>query len=184
MKHAAPMQRAKRRKHVERNLSRVGRRQRPAGDARRERLTVEQLHCNEQLAVVLTYFIQLTDVRVADARSGTRFAAQALTRFVAGELGSDCLECDRATETRVVGGVDDAHAAFAQLVQDSIGTELRSHQLAGQRGTASGYEAKSIITRRTPRACRVTMRRIHAASNVQRKTVPDRTAAGRTVRRA
>ena len=59
---------------------RLGDAQRPALQPLGQRLALEQLHGDEQLAVVLADLVELADVRVVDARRGPRLAPEALAR--------------------------------------------------------------------------------------------------------
>ena len=53
-----------------------------------ERLALEQLHRDEELAVVFADLVDLADVRMVDAGRGARFAPEALARrLVAGDRG-------------------------------------------------------------------------------------------------
>ena len=62
-------------------LEQVVERQRPARDARLERLALEQLHHHELLAVVLADVVQRADVRMAQRRDDARFAQEAIHRL-------------------------------------------------------------------------------------------------------
>ena len=60
--------------------TRLGHAQRAAPQALGERLALEQLHRDEQLAAVLADLVDLADVRMIDARGGARLAPEALAR--------------------------------------------------------------------------------------------------------
>ena len=129
MQHAASMQRAERVKHVERNVDGIPNGKGTASDPCRQRLAVEQFHGDEQLAVMLADFVQLTNIRMTDACRGTRLAPQPFTCLLVGELGTHGLERDRAPQAWVLGGIDHAHATFAKLVQNAVSAEVFSHQV-------------------------------------------------------
>jgi hypothetical protein len=61
---------------------RLGDAQRPALQPLAERLALEQLHGDEQLAVLLADVVELADVRVVDAGSRPRLALEAPARGV------------------------------------------------------------------------------------------------------
>ena len=114
------MQRRERRQHAEADRQRLGDAQRPAPQPLRERLALEQLHRDEQLAAVLADLVDLADVRMIDARRRAGLAPEALARrLVAGQRGHR-LERDGALEPLVARGVDDAHPALAELAHDGV----------------------------------------------------------------
>ena len=61
MDNPARVNRVERREDGERDVGAPGERNRSAGQARRERLAIEQLHGDEQLAVRLADLVQLAD---------------------------------------------------------------------------------------------------------------------------
>ena len=59
---------------------RLGHAQRPAPQALGQRLALQQLHGDEQLAAVLADLVELADVRMVDAGRGPGLAPEALAR--------------------------------------------------------------------------------------------------------
>ena len=93
-------------------------RQRPAVDAVLQRLALEQLHRDEGPAAVVADFVDGADVRVVQRRGGARFALESRQRLrVARPLVGQELQGHRPVQARVLGPVDDAHAATAELLQ-------------------------------------------------------------------
>jgi hypothetical protein len=112
------------REHRERHVDAVAKRNRPAREPRRKRLTIEQLHGDEELPVRLAHLVQLAHVRMRDAGGGPSLAPEALARLRIAARFAHHLESDLAMETLVCGGVDDPHSSFA---------ELRHHSVMGNR---------------------------------------------------
>ena len=102
----------------------------PAPDPLRERLSLEQLHGDEVLALVLVDRVDGADPGVVERRGRARLALEALEGGrVGGELGGQELERDVPAELRVLGLVDDAHAAAAELRDDPVvGDGLADHR--------------------------------------------------------
>ena len=93
----------------------------PPRDPLLQRLPVEQLHDDERLPVVLADVVDRADVRMVQRRGGAGLALEALQRLPGrGELGRQELERDLAAQPRVLGLVDDAHAAAADPVEDAV----------------------------------------------------------------
>src|SRR5260370_20375120 len=104
-----------------------------AGDAMLEGLAFEKLHDNEILFFVLVDVVNGADVGVIQRRSGARFAVNALVgRMVLGELFRKKLQAHEAPEPQVLGFVDDAHAAAAELFHNTIvGDGAANHRKEG-----------------------------------------------------
>ena len=86
-----------------------------------ERLALEQLHRDEELAVVLTDLMDRADVRMIERRRRARLAMEALHRpVVAGEILRQELERDVPAESEVLGVVDDAHPPAAKFAEHAI----------------------------------------------------------------
>src|SRR5688500_9298588 len=67
----------------------VTRRQRAAPEPFAQRLSLEELHREEQTIGVLIDFVQLTDVRMVHARGGSRLAPEPLLLVSVGLAGPD-----------------------------------------------------------------------------------------------
>ena len=82
---------------------------------------VEVFHDEEGAAGVLADVIDSADVGVVQGGGGLGFAAKSLERLaVLGEFFRQEFQGNEATETGVLGLVDDAHAAAAQLFDDAV----------------------------------------------------------------
>ena len=93
----------------------------PAPDPLGQRLALEQLHRDEVLALVLVDLVDRADAGVVERRGGARLALEALERGrVLRHLRGQELQRDVAAELRVLGLVDDAHAAAAELRSDPV----------------------------------------------------------------
>ena len=92
----------------------------PRGEPRGQRLALEQLHRDEELAVRLADLVQLADVGVRHAGRRPRLAPEALSRLRIAAGPAHHLDGDLAVEALVGGGVDDAHPSFAELRHDAV----------------------------------------------------------------
>ena len=99
-------------------------RQRPLGDAGFEAFALDQGHRQEGLAIGLADFVDRADVGMIESGGGLGFAKE--TGFglvVAKQVRRQELQRDGALEARVLGLVDDAHAALAELFEDLVVTD-------------------------------------------------------------
>jgi hypothetical protein len=87
---------------------------------------------------------------MADARRGARFPPEPLAHLIGGEPGAQSLERNRPAQARILRGIDDAHAAFANFVEDAISTEALPHQVM----VVGGYAGHSIVAMILPPAVR------------------------------
>ena len=95
--------------------------ERPSPDPLAQRLALEQLHRDEVLALVLVDLVDGADAGVVEGGGGAGLALEALERGrVPRHLRGQELERDVAAELRVLGLVDDAHAAAAELRRDPV----------------------------------------------------------------
>ena len=128
------------------------RRHRAAARDVRQAVAVEQLHDEEQQAVVGLAEVGDADaVVVIEARGRARLAVEARDRFgVGGELGAQDLDRDRLVHERVGRAVDGAHAALAEPLEQTIAAaEHATEQSIGRRiGTGARAEAAG----RSPRS--------------------------------
>src|SRR5262249_51261005 len=98
--------------HLRRDGERVGEWQRPAREARRERLAFEALHDDERGAAIVADVMQRADVRMGELRYRARFAFEPLAELrVGSEARRQNLDGDRALEACVAGAIDLAHPA-------------------------------------------------------------------------
>jgi hypothetical protein len=101
-------------------VEKLVKRKRAGGEEPVERLSFEQFHGDVGPAVVFTAFVNDADVFVIERRGGARFALKTLERHRVGiDVGHE-LESDVATEFRVFGFIDDAHAAGAESAKDLV----------------------------------------------------------------
>ena len=83
-----------------------------------QRLPFEQLHGNEVAPRILAHVIDSADIRMVQCRSRARFALQAFGgQMIESQLGGEKFQRYTASQARVLGLVDDSHAAVAELVQ-------------------------------------------------------------------
>ena len=91
------------------------------GEAVAQRLAFEQLHGDEGPPVVLVDVVDRADVGVLERGGGARLALQPLEGLrVARQLLGQELQRDASAELQVLGLVDDAHAAAAQLREHAV----------------------------------------------------------------
>src|SRR5205085_4925024 len=87
-----------------------------AAEAMVKRLTFEQLHSNEPLAILLADIEEGANIGMIERRGGASFALKTLERLgIAGHLFRQKLERDMAAKAGVFSLVDHAHAAGAEL---------------------------------------------------------------------
>ena len=145
MDDAARVQRGQRRQHAQADRHGLGGGEGAALEPGRERLALEQLHGDEHAPGVLADLVDLADVGMVDAGGGAGLAPQALPRGLIRRRGRQGLEGDRPGEALVTGGVDHAHAAFANLALDHVVADARRHRPAG--GRAAGDELAGRVVR-------------------------------------
>ena len=113
-------------------------RQRAARERADEILALDELHDQRAHAVRLFEAVDRGDVRMMQLGEQLRFALEAGEALrVGGEGDREDLDRHLAPELGVGGAIDLAHAAFAQLGADLVGTE------AGAGGGAHGAPAAS-----------------------------------------
>ena len=94
---------------------------RAAADQVLERRTVEELHDEEGAAVVLADVVNGADIGMIQSGSGFGFAAKTLEGLaILREIFGKKLQGDEAAEARVLGLVNHAHAAAAELFDDPV----------------------------------------------------------------
>ncbi len=92
-----------------------------------ERAAGQQLHDDARAAVELGDVVGAHEVRVMELRSDARFAQEPGPEvLVAREVRGEHLERDRPLELLVPAGVDDGHAAPAELPVDAVGAQSPS----------------------------------------------------------
>src|SRR5579859_4413485 len=86
-----------------------------------ERLAFEQLHGDEALAIRFADVIEGTDVGMVQGGGGAGLALKALERLrIARKIFRKKFERDVAAQASVLGLVNDAHAACAQLGENAV----------------------------------------------------------------
>jgi hypothetical protein len=96
-------------------------RKRFAADGMLQRLSLEHLHRDEELPLVLADFVNRADVRMVEGRCRAGFATEALHgRVILSKPFGKELERDVPAEAQVFRLVDDAHASAAQLAEHPI----------------------------------------------------------------
>ena len=94
-----------------------------------QRLALEQLHHDEGPAGVVADVVDRADVRVVEPGGDARLALEPLERPGLGEqVRREHLDRHRALQTQVLGPVDGAHPARAQLLENAVvGERLPDH---------------------------------------------------------
>jgi hypothetical protein len=86
-----------------------------------ERLPLDELHRNVGLAVRLADFMNGADIRMVESGSGSRFTRQPCVRGgIVEAAAKENFDCDVAVEPFVVGAIDLAHSAGAELAGDPV----------------------------------------------------------------
>ncbi len=129
MDDAAAVQRAERGQDAESDRDRLRSTQRSITEFLFERLSLEQLHGNEEPAGILTDFIDLADVRVVDAGGSLGLTPQALARHLVAGRRRQGLQRDRSLEPIVARRVDDAHPAFTELALNRVAADVARQSL-------------------------------------------------------
>jgi len=102
---------------------------RMGGDGVLERVAVEIFHGNEGAAIVLADFVNGADVGMIQRGRGSRFEAEAFERLrIVGDVFGEELKGYEAAEFRILGLINYAHAAAAQLLDCAVvGDGLANH---------------------------------------------------------
>src|SRR5260370_15592279 len=86
-----------------------------------QRQSVQELHGDERLAILLADVVDRADVGMVERGSGLRFALKAGQGLrVARDLIWQELQCNRAAKASVLCLVDDAHATAAEFFKDGV----------------------------------------------------------------
>ena len=94
---------------------------RPTADAVFQRRTVQILHCNEGLIVLLSNFVDGADVRMIQSRRGLCFPPEPFKRLkVPRNFIRKEFQGHEPTKGRVLGLVDHPHATAAEFFHDSV----------------------------------------------------------------
>ena len=93
----------------------------PAGNPVLQRFSLETLHDDEGVAVLIADVVNRADVRVTQRGRGARFALEPTERVrIASQVVRHELERHRAQKPRVLGPVHHAHSALAQLLDNAV----------------------------------------------------------------
>ena len=94
---------------------------RTVADSPGQRRPIQQFHHKERQLAVLADVVDRTDVRVAQRRGGARLTLKAIDRArVLQQLGREKLDRHLPAQARVLGTIDDTHAAFADLLGQPV----------------------------------------------------------------
>ena len=109
-------------------------RHRSRGEPRIECLAGDALEHQEVHPVLGVEVVDGDDIGVVELGERQRLAAEALPRHLVGQrAGRQQLERDVALQALVMGGVDDAHAARADLLEHAIMAQRLADQAAASR---------------------------------------------------
>jgi hypothetical protein len=143
---------------------RVGDRQRPARQPRRQRLAVDQLHHDERPVAVLAQVVDRRDVRRAQHRRGARLAEQARALFRARRPGVQHLHGHGPSEPRVLGAIHLAHAAGAEPIADAVLRELLARERRRRHVVHAPSKPCPRARRNSSRVLRTAFRRMNCPS--------------------
>ena len=86
-----------------------------------QRGSVEVLHDDERLAVLLADVVDRADIRMIERRRSLGFAAKPFERLpILSDVFREKFQRDKAVEARVLRFVNNTHAAAAQLLDDAV----------------------------------------------------------------
>ncbi len=94
-----------------------------------QRLSLQQLHDDEELTVLLGELVHLADIRMADLGGDPRLAEQPFLQGRMAVHGAEAFDGDQAVEPVVAGLEHHAHAAFAELTREAV---LSNSRLLGE----------------------------------------------------
>ena len=107
-------------------------RQRAPSDAIAQRLTLQILHDDEKLSIVLANLMDCADVRMVKSGSGASFPLKTLERLtVRGHILGKKLQRNKAPKLGVFGLVHDAHSAPAEFFDDAVVRNGRTDEGGG-----------------------------------------------------
>ena len=130
-------------------------RQRPARQPLLEGLALVIGHHDVEPAVVLADVVDGADVRIVEGRGGARLAQEAvLGGAVPAVLGRQQLDRHPAPQPGVLGLIDHAHAAGADLTDQPIGPELAGHGMRRFTGRLREELGRDLRSRRGQEAPR------------------------------
>ncbi len=102
-----------------------GRSERAVPQTRGERFALDQFHRNERLRLPFSELEHLADQRMRKPCRNPRLADQATLRIRPTGIRPQNLQRHPAVKTGIDGHVHHAHAAFAELVDDAVRTDVR-----------------------------------------------------------
>jgi hypothetical protein len=95
--------------------------ERPSDDQVSQGLTIEELHRNKRLIVVLADLIDGTDIGVVQGGRGLGFTLEPVQCLaIAGKFFWQELQRDKAMQSCVFGLIDHAHPATAEFFEDAV----------------------------------------------------------------
>src|SRR5579862_3113000 len=93
-----------------------------------ERNAIEKFHDDEGLTVVLSDFMDRTNIRVIKCRCGLGFSLKAIECVrVFGQFIGQKLERDKSVQSYVFSFVDHTHPATAEFLDDAIVRDALAH---------------------------------------------------------
>jgi len=95
--------------------------ERPARNQMFERDAVQELHDDERVAIVLADLVDGADIGMIERGRGARFAAKAFEGLlVSRQLVWQEFKGNEAAQFRILGFIDNAHAAATKLLDDPV----------------------------------------------------------------
>ena len=121
-----------------------------------ERFAGHELHHHQQVFVGPMKLVDGGNRRMIELRQHARFRAEAFHHIAVGELGIEDLDRDFAVEGFVDGPVDRAHAAAAELCDDTILADGSANhkEMFRMRPMIEMYVAPPEVSIRGPEGCR------------------------------
>ena len=109
-----------------------------------QRLSFEELHDDEGLAIEFANIVDGADVRMVERVCSARFSLETFERLpVLCEVFRQELERYEAPEPRVLGLVDDPHATATKPFHDPVMSDRLANQIAESH--ARGIAAKGLL---------------------------------------
>jgi hypothetical protein len=103
------------------DLQQLGNLDGPPGDPVLERLALQQFHGDKRPAFELADVVNRADIRMVERRGCARFAMKPLDRLrIMRNIFGEKFQRDIPAQARVLGFIDDAHAAAAKFFDDAV----------------------------------------------------------------
>ena len=95
-------------------------RQRTAFESSRQRFTIQQLHDQERMTLVLRHLVELASIWMRKRGCGASLVKKAIARLGVIEILADQLDGNATAQLQIQGLEHTTHAAFAERALDAI----------------------------------------------------------------